>query len=41
MEDPRLKHTTDKLIQNVRLGNENPGTAADKILETVLLSSMK
>ncbi|ODN03926.1 Methylmalonic aciduria type A protein, mitochondrial [Orchesella cincta] len=36
LEDPRIKNQTDKLIEQVRLGKENPGTAADKILDSVM-----
>ncbi|CAL8115266.1 unnamed protein product [Orchesella dallaii] len=36
LEDPRIKHQTDKLIEQVRLGTVNPGTASDKILDSVL-----
>lgn len=35
LEDPRMKLIISNLIKRVHLGQLNPGTAADKILENV------
>jgi len=36
LEQPQMRATTEKLIEKVRLGEIAPGTAADRIIDTVM-----